>query len=173
MRFAIEFSISPKVAVSCKNLKEGVTIFFLQAGWELSEGWENFAVQGDLSLYWGVIGTEQFRNDFLSGKVEKWMKDVNKLAEIAKEEPQTALCSYNTVGLSQRWTFVQRTIKDIGFIFEPLEEAIRNILIPAICGKVVSDIERKLISLPYKYGGLGMRNPVESCLCAGVSKKAI
>ena len=69
MIFAIEFSISPKVAVSCKNLKEGVTIFFLQAGWELSEGWENFAVHGDLSLYWGVIGTEQFRNDFLSGRV--------------------------------------------------------------------------------------------------------
>ena len=91
------------------------------------------------------------------------MKDVNKLAEIAKEEPQTALCAYNTVGLSQRWTFVQRTIKDIGFIFEPLEEAIRNILIPAICDKVVSDIERKLIGLPYKYKGLGIRNPVETC----------
>ena len=72
------------------------------------------------------------------------------------------MCAYN-MGLSQRWTFVQRTIKDISFLFEPLEEAIRNILIPAICGKVVSDIERKLISLPYKYGGLGIRNPVETC----------
>ena len=109
-----------------------------------------------------VIGTETFRNDFVSGKVEKWVKDVNELAEIAKEEPQAALCAYN-MGLSQRWTFVQRTIKDISFLFEPLEEAIRNILIPAICGKVVSDIERKLISLPYKYGGLGIRNPVETC----------
>ena len=89
-------------------------------------------------------------------------RDVNELADIAKEEPQAALCAYN-MGLSQRWTFVQRTIKDISFLFEPLEEAIRNILIPAICGKVVSDIERKLISLPYKYGGLGIRNPVETC----------
>lgn len=88
-----------------------------------------------------MIGTETFRNDFVSGKVEKWVKDVNELAEIAKEEPQAALCAYN-MGLSQRWTFVQRTIKDISFLFEPLQEAIRNILIPAICGKVVSDIEK-------------------------------
>ena len=48
-------------------------------------------------------------------------------------------------------------------IFEPLKKTIQNILIPAICGKVVSDIERKLISLPYKYRGLGIRNPVETC----------
>ena len=113
-------------------------------------------------LLFTSLGTETFRNDFVSGKAEKWVKDVNELAEIAKEEPQAALCAYN-MGLSQRWTFVQRTIKDISFLFEPLEEAIRNILIPAICGKVVSDIERKLISLPYKYGGLGIRNPVETC----------
>ena len=44
--------------------------------------------------------------------------------------------------------------------FGPLEEAIREKLIPAIIGRKVSDVERKLLSLPVRMGGLGIQNPV-------------
>ena len=44
----------------------------------------------------------------------------------------------------------------------PLEEAIRVNLIPALCGKDVNDLERRIIALPYRYGGLGMQNPVST-----------
>ena len=47
-------------------------------------------------------------------------------------------------------------------LFEPLEEVIRNSLIPAICKKAVSDIEREIIALPYSYGGHGIRNSVKT-----------
>ena len=77
--------------------------------------------------------------------------DVMQLSEIAQEEPQAALNAYNT-GLSQRWKFVQRTIRDIGRFFVPLEEAIRQHLIPALIGREVSDLERRIIALPYRYG---------------------
>ena len=86
------------------------------------------------------------------------MKDVEQLADIANEEPQAALSAFNT-GLSQRWKFVQRTVRDIGELFNTLEQAKRNKLIPAICGRTVSDIERRIIGLPYRYGGLGIQNP--------------
>ena len=86
------------------------------------------------------------------------MEDIPELSEIAKEEPQLAF----NVGVSQRWKFVQRTIKNIAHLFEPLEQMIRDKFIPAICGREISDMERRLFALPYRLGGLGIVNPVES-----------
>ena len=45
-----------------------------------------------------VLGTEEFREEFVKAKVQKWKNDVHELSAIAKEEPQAALCAYN-VGL--------------------------------------------------------------------------
>ena len=108
-----------------------------------------------------AIGTEAFKVKYVSAKIEKWVLDVNQLADIAKEEPQAALSAFN-VGLSQRWKFIQRTVKDIGHLFQPLEDAIRNNLLPAICGRGLSDSERRLLALPYRYGGLGILIPTET-----------
>ncbi len=91
----------------------------------------------------------------------KWVKDVKKLADFAVEEPQAAHAAY-TKGLSYRWTYVQRTVKETSDLFKPLEQAIREELIPALLGRPVSDLERRLIALPYRFGGLGIRNPVET-----------
>ena len=80
------------------------------------------------------LGSEEFKSEFVSRKVTNWPKDVVELAAIANEEPQCSLSAYNT-GLSQRWTFLQRTVKDISHLFQPLEDAIRNQLIPSIVRK--------------------------------------
>ena len=40
-----------------------------------------------------------------------------------------------------------------------MEETIRDKLIPAVIGRHVSDIERRIISLPVRYGGLGIADP--------------
>ena len=40
-----------------------------------------------------------------------------------------------------------------------MEDVIREKFIPAIVGKHVSDIERRMIALPYRHGGLGIQNP--------------
>ena len=95
----------------------------------------------------------------------KWVNDVEALVKIAKEEPQAALCAFNT-GLSQRWAFVQRTMEGIGALFQPIEDVIRQKVIPALCGRHISDLERRLFALPYRYGGLGIRNPVETAASA-------
>ena len=67
------------------------------------------------------------------------------------------------MGLFQRWTFIQRTIKKISDLFQPLEKTINTIFIPALLGvKSITDLERRLLALPYRYGGLGIRNPVNT-----------
>ena len=87
-----------------------------------------------------VIGTEEFKTTFVSSKVSGWVCDVQELAEIAKEEPQIAYCAF-TKGLCRRWTYTQRTISNIAQLFQRLEVAIRDTLIPAIVGREVSDVE--------------------------------
>ena len=75
------------------------------------------------------------------------MKDVEELSEIALDVPQAALSGY-TKSLCHRWTFVMRTIQDTKDLFIPLEKCIRNKFVPAIIGRNVSDLHRKMIALP-------------------------
>ncbi len=65
------------------------------------------------------------------------MKDVMELVEIAKSDPQCVYSAY-TKSISCRWAYVQRTISDISHLFQPLEDAISQHLIPALVGRVYS-----------------------------------
>ena len=65
--------------------------------------------------------------------------------------------------ICHRWVFLQRTVPGIKQNLAPLEQCIRNTLIPALVGRDVSDIERRIISLPVRYGGLGIADPTETC----------
>ena len=107
-----------------------------------------------------ALGSDDFKKEFVEKKIENWINDVKELSDIAEEEPQAAFSAFNT-SIAHRWTFLQRTVENISEYFIPLENVIREKLIPALIGRQVSDDERKLISLPYRYGGLGIQNPVE------------
>ena len=109
-----------------------------------------------------VIGQVPFMKAFVENKISKWIEDVTELSTYAVEEPQLALSAY-TKGLCHRWAFIQRTTPGISSLFSPLEECIREKFIPAVLGRSVSDLERRMISLPVRYGGLGISNPVEVC----------
>ena len=55
-----------------------------------------------------------------------------------------------------------RTIRNVGPLFQPLEDAIRLKLIPALTGHgACSALERDVLSLPCRLGGLGIVNPVD------------
>ena len=108
-----------------------------------------------------AVGTKEFHERYVSAKVEKWVKDIKELSEIAKDEPQAALSAF-TKALCHRWTFIQRTIPGIKDLFMPLEKCIRDTFIPAVIGRKVSDIHRRLFALPIRLGGMGIINPVEA-----------
>ena len=106
-----------------------------------------------------VIGTSEMKEVYVNKKVSKWVDDVKQLSKIAKEEPQIAHTAF-TKALCMRWCFIQRTISNVSHLFQPLEEAIREELIPALIGRKVSDVERRIFALPVRFGGLGILNPV-------------
>ena len=107
-----------------------------------------------------VIGSDSFKEQYITNKIHKWIGDIDELVEIAKEEPQAVYASY-TKAISRRWQYIQRTVPNISHLFLPLEESIRDKLIPAIVGKQVSDLERRILALPVRMGGMGIENPVE------------
>ena len=120
-------------------------------------------IKTDGHKYLGAaIGSSAYKNNYVREKIKKWVQDVEELSLLAVEEPQVALSAY-TKGICHRWTFIQRTLGGIGPFFQPLEDCIRHKLIPSIVGRNVSDIERSIMSLPVRYGGLGIANPVKSC----------
>jgi len=51
------------------------------------------------------------------------------------------------------------TIPDISDLLTPLEIAITGEFIPAITGRSVGELERKLFTLPMRMGGLGLGDP--------------
>ena len=109
-----------------------------------------------------VLGSVSSKQQFVTQKVEDWVNHLKTLSLFAKTDPHAAYAAF-TYGFIQKWKYVQRTIPDIGDLFQPIEDCIRNEFIPALVGRAVSDTERLLFSLPTKLGGLNIPNPVRLC----------
>ena len=59
-----------------------------------------------------------------------------------------------------RWIYLLRTVPDIGPLLFPLEEAIHQKFLPALTGQPpCSPEECELLSLPVRFGGLGIIDP--------------
>ena len=117
----------------------------------------NVTVEGQKHLG-AVVGSRDFLESYVSEKVDNWVGEVAQLAEFAKAQPQASYAAY-TFGLKHRWTYFIRTLPDIQDLLEPLEEAIAQVLIPAIVERKFSQLDREVLALPARLGGLGMANP--------------
>ena len=83
------------------------------------------------------------------------------LADIAESELQAAYSVYIS-GIQHRWKFVQRTVPHISEAMVPLEQEIKQKLLPKILGRERSDLERDVLSLPIRLGELGLVNPTKN-----------
>ena len=108
-----------------------------------------------------ALGSREFAEGFVAKKVCSWSSEVLALAEIATNRPHAAFCAF-THGMISGWVYIMRTIPNVGPLFQPLEDAIRLKLIPALTGHgACSALERDVLSLPCRLGGLGIVNPVD------------
>ena len=119
-----------------------------------------------------VIGSALFKSNYVRGRVDEWVASVDVLAKIAVSQPHAAHSVF-VHRLQAKWGFLMRTVPNLSEQMQPLEDAIRMRLIPAILGKEVSALERSLLSLPAKFAGLGIKNPVEECQRAYERSKAL
>ena len=108
-----------------------------------------------------AVGSKSFIRDFVSSKVESIVDEIKKLATIAMSKPQAAYAIF-THGFTERWTYLLRTIPDISDMLQPIEDTIRHKLLPALTGRsAFTNVERDLISLPARLGGLGINDPTK------------
>ena len=83
--------------------------------------------------------------------------EINLLAEIATTYPQAAYTAYVT-SYQHKMTYFLRTIPGIEKQLEKIDEVVRHKLIPAIIGgHIINDTERKMLSLPTRLGGMGIK----------------
>ena len=103
-----------------------------------------------------ALGTEEFKTEYMSDKVDMWCKTLNSLVNIAKIQPHAAYAAYLHAE-QHKYTYFLRTVPGISELMEPLDNIIMNDFIPALFGENISPNERELFSLPIKDGGLGLR----------------
>ena len=87
-----------------------------------------------------------------------WVKKVATLAEFALSKPQACYAAY-TFGLKHRWTYFLRTLPDFQDLLEPLENAVSQVLVPAITEGKCNQLYRTSLAVPVRLGGLGFGNP--------------
>jgi hypothetical protein len=109
-----------------------------------------------------AVGTEAYKQGYVKKKVDAWIKCVKTLATIAATEPHAAYSAY-THCLQSQWTFLCRAMHGSPLLFQPLEDTIRTVFIPALLRREVNDLERDLLSLPARMGGMGITKPPDEC----------
>ena len=78
------------------------------------------------------------------------------LSKIAQSEPQSAYAAFVS-GFRHKLTYYMRTIPRLGTLLQPVDNVINQHFLPTITeGQYCSQEERKRLSLPARYGGLGI-----------------
>ena len=120
-----------------------------------------------------AIGTNTFIESYVTNKVSGWVSEIERLSQIAESQPRAAYADL-THGLSSKWTYLSRTVSDIDLLLEPLEAAIRQNFLPALTGQnACNDLERELLALPVRLGGLGIAIPSSRAKCHNSASRKI
>ena len=108
-----------------------------------------------------AIGTQEFIEAYTVKKIAKWVSEIECLTAIARTYPHAAYTAF-VHGVIGKWLYLMRTIDLSSSIFQPLEDAIHHKFIPVLTGQMSCSLEvRELLSLPTRFGGLNIVNPVE------------
>ena len=136
--------------VKDSNLEEATTLFQGTGVSITAEGKRNLGA---------AIGTNSFVESYVKRKVSGWVHEVERLSSIAVTQPHAAYAAF-THGQTSKWTYLERTIPDIGDLLKPVENAIRQLFLPSLTGQnAFNDADRDLMALPVRLGGIGIIDP--------------
>jgi hypothetical protein len=116
----------------------------------------------------GFLGSEAALSEWLESQIAQWVRGVKPLAKVARRYPQTAYAGL-AKSLQQEWQYLQRVVPDCGAAFEPVEEAIRSVFLPALLQAAEAECQRKLTTISIRKAGLGLPDPTQlapGCLAA-------
>ena len=94
--------------------------------------------------------------------MSKWIKQLEILTKFACTEPHAVFSGF-IHGLRHRYSYFMRTVPGVSHLLKPLDEAIDTFIKVLLQGYTFNPTERFLLSLPAKYGGMGLFVPSEIC----------
>ena len=106
------------------------------------------------------IGSNEFRKEYATEKINEWCDEMKKLSEIALLEPQAAFAAF-THGELHKFSYFLRTIPGMEEYLQPLDSIITDLFIPSLLGATISENERQIFQQTIKDGGLGIPVLVE------------
>ena len=110
-----------------------------------------------------ALGSAEFVEEFVSNKVKEWMDELHKLTTVAYSQPQAAYTAF-IHGTKNKWSYLCRTIPSCSLLLQPLEDTIHQNFIPAVTGRPpCSELDRNLLALPARLGGMGIICPTTFC----------
>ena len=80
-----------------------------------------------------VIGSKEFKDQYCQEKVDKWLREMESLAEISKSQPHAAYVAF-TKGFKSKFTYYFRTIESFEEYVNPIEEVIHGSFLPSLFG---------------------------------------
>ena len=102
-----------------------------------------------------VVGSDEYKDLYIKNLVNEWCSMLNKLVKYAVSQPHAAYSAF-THGVRHKFTYFMRTLEGLENYLDPIDKIITNEFLPTLLGCPVSPFERQLMSLPVKYGGLGI-----------------
>ena len=112
----------------------------------------------------GFVGTPAGKKDYATEKVREWERCVRRVADAAAKYPQAAHTALTT-SLQAEWDFLMRVMPEERATFEPLHDALTHYL-SQLSDHPVTPTEAKLMMLPTRHGGMGVRDPTERVAAA-------
>ena len=118
----------------------------------------NITVEGKPHLG-APLGSQEYTDLFVKGKVKEWCNELEKLASIAETQLHAVYAAI-THGLADKWNYLSHTTLDIRERLNPLETTLWTKIIPALTGRPPpSDAEHNLLALSARLGGIGVCDP--------------
>ena len=96
-----------------------------------------------------VIGSKECKDQYCQEKVDKWLREMESLAEISKSQPHAAYVAF---------TYYLRTIESFEEYVDPIEEVIHTSFLPSLFGRAepLPEELKELVSLSPAQGGIGI-----------------
>ena len=149
------FGYTPNAAKTSLLVKEGA----YEKACDLFDGSGVSIVTDGVKVLGCPIGIPSYVESAVKVTIDEWCNDFVLLAEIAQSQPQAAYSSF-VHGLFGRWCYFFRTCILNDGQLSSLEDKLRNHLIPSLTGKdSINDNERVWLSLPNRFGGMGIIRP--------------
>ena len=118
------------------------------------------------------LGCDTFQDAFIVQQVDQWVSELQTLSTFAATQPHAAFTAFSH-GLANKWRYLARACPSLEKHVAPIEAVIRRDFLPALTGRSISDLERELLALPARFGGLGLSNPTAEAPAASSSAAQI